>query len=685
MAPEMITIKAAGDWELDVLGVPYGDASNRDSDGEWFDSETRLHDDKFGLPPVVYYHGMTESGKPDGQPQYIGKTVRRWVDQAGVWFRVVLDRANEYAKRVWEAAQAGSARASSGSVAHLARVGTDGHIVEWPVAELSVFDAAGRRQPANRYAVAVPVAKALYERAGIDWPDSDEPETEPDAEQAAPVVRVTPKTITKETLMEEQVDIKAAVAEALKAEREAQAAEAKRQAEEQAAFDARVQEAVKAAVAELEEKLTAANRLPVADKGIGVNVINDRKYDSLSAADLGVMIGTLKASRAPVSEDALKALAYRVSNEEGQRSEANQRAWRELQYAAGKAIKANEIHQSTLSNYGDQWVGVQYSNSLWESIRAGSFVLDRLPKIEVPQGHESIVIPLESTDPTWYKVSQAASLPTTEATGTPNATITSSQIGTGNRTLSLAKIGARVLYSGEMDEDSLIPFAPQLRMQLQVSGQEQMEHVVIDGDTTTTTLTNINDSAGTPGGTESFLLVDGFRKLALVTNTANSRSASGSLADTDYLETAWMLGTAGIGGADVAKVTLIVDPSTYKKSLQLATLKTKDVWTQATMEGGKLTGVWGYEVKPSWQMHRGSATRLAQSNGYLDIDTTTNNAYGAILAVRWDQWLFGWRRQMTMETTRIANADTTEIVAMARFGLVYRDTEASAITYCVGV
>jgi hypothetical protein len=38
-----------------------------------------------------------------------------------------------------------------------------------------------------------------------------------------------------------------------------------------------------------------------------------------------------------------------------------------------------------------------------------------------------------------------------------------------------------------------------------------------------------------------------------------------------------------------------------------------------------------------------------------------------------------------METTRIANADSWEIVALMRFGLAYRDSEASAILYNVGV
>ena len=177
-----MTVKAAAEYELDVLGIPYGSADDRDSDGEWFDAQTRLHEDKYPLPPAVYYHGKGEDGNGLPAPAYIGQTVRRWVDDAGVWFRVVLDKGNEYAKRVWEAAQQGIARASSGAVSHLVRTDEDGHIREWPIAELSIFDALGHRQPANRHAVALPAMKAVYAEAGIPLPDDIAlPEAEPEA------------------------------------------------------------------------------------------------------------------------------------------------------------------------------------------------------------------------------------------------------------------------------------------------------------------------------------------------------------------------------------------------------------------------------------------------------------------------------------------------------------------------
>ena len=80
-------------------------------------------------------------------------------------------------------------------------------------------------------------------------------------------------------------------------------------------------------------------------------------------------------------------------------------------------------------------------------------------------------------------------------------------------------------------------------------------------------------------------------------------------------------------------------------------------------------------------MHRVSTARKANTAGKVDNTTTTNNTTGSILAVRWDQWLLGWRRRITVETTRYPRSDSSEIVMLMRFGLAQRDTEASAITY----
>ncbi len=187
MVDDEPSIKVAGDWELDILALPFGGPQDgKDLEGEFFDETTETHEDQFPTPPLVYYHGLDDKGKPAGAPEYIGKTIRRWVDERGIWFRGVLDKASALAQRVWAAAQGGKARASSGTAGHLCRKDSDGHIREWPVVEVSLFDMGNGKQPANPYAIAIPATKTVYERAGIAWsPDIEAPEAAPEVEQSA--------------------------------------------------------------------------------------------------------------------------------------------------------------------------------------------------------------------------------------------------------------------------------------------------------------------------------------------------------------------------------------------------------------------------------------------------------------------------------------------------------------------
>lgn len=503
------------------------------------------------------------------------------------------------------------------------------------------------------------------------------------------------------------------VAAALKADREQQAAavaaETARQVQEQARIDAAVKAANEKAekeIAALKSQYVAGGRLPMGEQApVQARFGDTRKYDGMSPADLafmGTLLGAAKAGNLPraqgMSESAVKALAIKVAEDKssavdmsgqevslGEQGRAGLKALGVEPAHVLDAAKANEVNYSTLASYGDDWVGVEYSRRLWPTVRAMTFTLAKLPQVEVPQGTESIIIPLESGDPTFYKVAQTTDENAT--TLTPNASVSSSKLGTAKNTLTVAKGGARTQYSGEMEEDSLIPWAAQLRAQMEKATAEQLEHALIDGDTETGATANINTIGGTPGGTEFYLLVNGFRKSPLVTTTANSRSASGTLVDTDFLDTVFLMGAAGLIGSDPTKVDFVLDPNTYKKVIQLASVKTRDVFAGATLENGVLSAIWNYPVNRSFFMHYLSTTnpRKANTAGKVDLTSQANNTTGAILAVRWDQWLFGWKRRVTFETVRIPRADVTEITALMRFGLLQRDTEGSAITYNVGV
>ena len=701
------TVKAMGDddgdWVLDILAAPFGSETDRDAQGEWFDDQTNFQEGRYPTPPIVFHHGMTDGLRAkEDTPEYLGMTIKRWVDVVGVWVKTILDKTAPRARQVWEAAKKGLARASSGSAEHLQRTDENGYIREWPMVEVSLFDVTEGRQPVNKYAVVMPSVKALYERAGIELPrELEDPEAGLEAVKAAVLAgaKADVSNLTEDKHEMEEQEVKqiasdiaaAAVAEALKAQAEANEKAKEASEAEAVKIKAVKEEAVEAYKEELavKAKADAPNRRLVGGAPYIAQHGDTRRYDNLDVGEHALLVQVLESAQfvrpgnRRASDAAIKALALKIESEAEKSEAAN------LANFALKAlpIKANEINRTTLASYGDEWIGVAYSHDLWEKIRAGAWVMDRLMSqgriVSIPDGYESGVIPLESADPTWYKIAQGS----TATSGRPDVTVTASKVGTAQQTIDIVKMGCRAMYTGEMTEDSLITWITQARRQIVESGAEQFDHALINGDTETGASTNINDILGTPAATEVFMLVDGFRKLPLITNTANARSG-GALADTDFLDTIKLLGGAGKNARDQAKVTLIPDGNVYWKALEMSTVKTKDVWANATLESGRLTGLWGFELKPSWMMHfdetgaiTGAYELMANSAGKLDIDTAANNTLGAILAVRWDQWAIAWKRRMTLETSRWPESDTNQIVAIARWGLKHRDNEASAISY----
>jgi 2'-5' RNA ligase len=700
-------VKAAGDWELDVLGVPFGGPDGgKDSDGQFFSARTNIHRESYPTIPAVYYHGLSPEGRPMGEPEIIGKAQYLRVGQEGHWWHVILDKSSEFAKRIWDSAQKGTARASSGTIDYLARLLVNGvkrmydklvagEIINWPVAELSLIDADGKRQPANNYAVALPSAKSVFERAGLNLPDI-KPETGSDDQGEESRSEGTAKGKSKQGVLE--MDEKDLLK--LLDERDARrAAEEKAKADRETELQARVAAAVKAEKEKWDAEAAKSRRLPLG-MPLVAQFAATRKYDNLSTADLALVIDAqhgLHAASAntshqmpDVSAAAIEALALKVARIENDKVSGDTAGYAKsaLKARLGSELTDEAIKAATDPNYvytaiGTEWVGTAYSNQIWEAIRAVAKIVARIPSDVIPDGYSSETVPIESSDPTWYKVPEVSA-----ADGTmkvPAATVTASQVATANKNITVAKMGARDMYSGELTEDSLIAFAPQLRKQLEISGAEMMEYIVIDGDTATSS--NINDIGGTTysgAATSLFLLTNGFRKSALVTTTTQSRSAGGSFAAEDFLLTGKLLGANGLGMSDPTKCAFIVDPNVWFATPQLPEAKDKNQ-NVFVVEGGFVTRAYLIEVIPSWFMHKNSASRKANTAGKVDQDTAGNNAYGGIVGVRWDQWKLKYKRRMSMEVTRFANSDSWEIVALTRWGLGQRDTVASAETYYVGV
>ena len=180
-----IAVKATGEWELDVLAIPFG---SRDSDGQWFDDRTEIMEESFKTPLVLYQHGVKQGGREaEDKPQVVGSVVpdslARQVD--GWHVRVLLDKTLESARRIMNAVKERAIAVSSDSIAHLARLDIGGKLIQyeknragriavWPFAGVSLWEKGdGNMEPANQYAIAMPAMKAIYREAGQPFPDID--------------------------------------------------------------------------------------------------------------------------------------------------------------------------------------------------------------------------------------------------------------------------------------------------------------------------------------------------------------------------------------------------------------------------------------------------------------------------------------------------------------------------------
>lgn len=643
----------ADTYRVGGYGVLFG---GTDLDGETFQPDTDYNLDLVQRKPVYYDHAQRDVKTP------LGTVVNHSTDDAGIWVEAELSRSHQYVDRVMALVNAGRLGWSSGSVAHLAQR-EGGVIKSWPIVEFSLTPT-----PAEPRTLGVRELKSMDLGEAVESLLAEVAQESDAATDSEPASEPTSNTQGEADMTDEvKTATDTSQADALLEAIKGLAAQVAAQNDEL--------KAIKAAEA----------KTPANNPGVAPAVIVDTdhwKYDNIENDELAIMAGVLGAAKADgrskrgYSPSAAKALAMRLESDEARKDE-----WARVanQSVKSAGIKANEISQSTLASYGDEWIGVAYSGALWQKVREATFLINLLPQIEFPAGAESLVIPLEGADPVWYKVAQAASLSSNPG-GIPTNTVTASQMGTNNQTMTLSKMGARVLWTGELEEDAILPYVAELRRQLAVSGAETLEHVLLDGDTATGATTNINDIAGTPGGSEAFLMFDGIRKLPLVTLTANSRDG-GALDIEDYLETVKLMGAGGISGYDQQRVAFIVDRHTMYKTLTLKEVKTRDVFGGATIEGGRVASIWGYPVYMSGQVARlgGGKTNSA---GKVDLDTVANNAKGQIIAVRPDRWRFGWRRRMTIETTRVPAADSTEIVALMRVGFKHSVADdAAAISY----
>jgi len=147
----------------------------------------------------------------------------------------------------------------------------------------------------------------------------------------------------------------------------------------------------------------------------------------------------------------------------------NLKMWQSFDTSRSALRKAMD---TATAEEGAEWVPTFLSTELIEKFRLESKVAKLFRDIPMPSNPYDLPFISGSID--FYLVPESIS---DEPSKAPPSTP-----GTGKRTLTAGKLKARVLFSDELNEDSIIPIIPNLKEELTKSGAEAWDDVILNGD-----------------------------------------------------------------------------------------------------------------------------------------------------------------------------------------------------------
>ena len=680
--------------------LPKLDVRATDQHGTWFD---RARPPEMGLSngmhrrPIMVEHASDNIGA-----EITGTITRVWSDAEGIRFESELDRSLEVFPRIISKVQRGDYKTSSATMEHTAVIRPDGSFEKWILGEhtLTETPSENRMPPVTLIRSASQEEVHAEPRAGdeahveieIDLP-TEAPESEGEKEMTpeqkaaldALVAEFGAEAVMAAIQQQEQQPEAAPVAEAMSAA----------PAPDQRSIFANLRtvleankknNALEARLAALEaERNAAPAQTPIVrgasrpGEGVNVNAVvqEAKKYARFSHSEMFTLAEIMRSANMPMSEGFARALAHR-----GLDFAQNDKSGSPVIAAYRSAFKrADDFMATDIAGQGTEWVGTFYGDQVWEKARHQP-IMDalrskNLMEIEVPDGASNAVVSLESSDPTFFTTAQANDL---DGSGNPETVVNVGYVGTSSVTVTPGQLTGAVGYTDILSEDAVIAqgLVTQLNAQLNQAAIRLPEYVLINGDTTRTASTNINAIDGTPGtgiNSPTYLVSDGALKLALVTNSAQSRDG-GTLDDADFLANMNLMDSDTL--ADPDRMVHIVDPITYQKALSILAIKTRDVaGVDASLFNGRVPPIYGVDVLRTGQM------ALANSAGKIPA---AGGTLGRILTMYAPYWAMVWKRRINFETARIALAQSNVIIVSMRIGFRARhatlsSSKAAAVSY----
>lgn len=289
---------------------------------------------------------------------------------------------------------------------------------------------------------------------------------------------------------------------------------------------------------------------------------------------------------------------------------------------------------------GLEWIPTNFSAELIDRVRLATKVAALFPQITMPS--DPYKMPVVKSDATAYLVSENTADDPASKSFSPS-TPQSRQV-----TLDAVKLGSRVQFSKELEEDSIIPIADFVKNQIALAIAYGLEDALLNGDTTSPHM----DSDVTASN-DARKAWKGLRKLAqssLDTDVSTSFALS-------HLRT--MRGKMGKFGADPSKLAYIVSAKGLMKLLGLNQVETLEKYgPNATVLQGELGKIDGIPIIVSEKMRDDLNT--------AGVNDATTNAKGLILLAYVSAFVLGEKRKVTLRAFEDVQNDQTALVGSWR-------------------
>lgn len=303
------------------------------------------------------------------------------------------------------------------------------------------------------------------------------------------------------------------------------------------------------------------------------------------------------------------------------------------------------------SDEGYDWVPTGFSADLIDIFHLQLVVANLHPKFNIPAKMTSWTVPGTSTDLKAYRTTNAASDSPTKFRASTRTT--------RSLTFTPEKLTAATLFDVELEEDSIIPVLPNLKVNIAQALMRATEDTIINGDTNGT-MDNTDMHGDSIDGESPCRMWRGYR--SFITDHGSARvNSAGAASFTGMIDVMKNMGKYAVGIANLAWVTGV--NGYFDAFMKLSKVQTIDLYgSNSVIQKGELAKFMGIPIIVSEQERQDLKTTTGVSGGASAtgfIDTSCQLVYKPGHA-------FGSKRKVTVESAKIPRTDTVEVWATMR-------------------